>query len=114
MFKKLLKEGSKRASLTGKKKDGKDGKEEKVVVDDPAVILESEIQEEATATESVKVGEELEVLITAFKKLGGANKQLVSVGKHLGNKADSNTGKQLAGGYPQILIIVILFPRFCF
>jgi hypothetical protein len=106
----FLKEGRKSGSLGGggkKSKEGKEGKEKPVATEDPLIILDAEIQQETSTSEVVNIGEQLETLIAAFKKLTGANKQLLAVGKHLVSQtSDTNIGKQLTVGYPYLSFCV--------
>jgi hypothetical protein len=73
-------------------------------VNSPSVILELETNKEKTSDEFLNFADDfrdgnqcVERIGNASKKLAGANKQLISVGKHLsGVVSDSNLAKQLA------------------
>lgn len=104
VLKKLLKDNKgKNASSPSLGSARRNTKDEPVRggADEPAIILELEAGMEASTTDSVIMDADTEALVASFKKLVGANKQLISVGKHLATQTtDVTISKQLTIGYP--------------
>jgi hypothetical protein len=93
-------------SIGKEKKEGRDEiKEQTLVIEDPAQVLEEENQQEESSEEvinidSAEITQALDFLYTSLKKLLGSNKQLSSVGKHLAKQIpDTALEKQLIAGY---------------